>query len=75
MLEERHRGIHASELSGILPLEHCSPSAFLSIAAQDGRLKIAQGGYVCLAEWEGPRRETIGNTVSVVLEKTNEPLA
>ena len=75
MLEERHCGIHVSELSGILPLGDCSPGTFLSIAAQDGRLKISQGRYAYLAEWEGPRRKTIGNAVPVVPEKADKPLA
>ncbi len=75
MLEEKHCGIHISELSGILPLGDCSPGAFLSIAAQDGRLKISQARYAYLAEWEGPRRKTIGNAVPVVPEKADKPLA
>lgn len=75
MLKEKQRGIHASELSGVLPLEDCPPDAFLSLAAQDEQLKIAQGRYVYLAEWGNPRRETIGHAVSAVLEKATKPLA
>jgi hypothetical protein len=73
-LDEKQSGIHASELPGILALHDCSPDAFLSIASQDKRLKIAQGRYVYFAEWESPRRETIGHAVSVILEDAAGPL-
>ena len=75
ILDKKQSGIHASELSGILPLQDRSPDAFLSIASQDVRLKIAQGRYVYLAEWGSPRRETIGHAVSAVLEGAARPLA
>ncbi|WP_372921525.1 DNA-directed RNA polymerase subunit alpha C-terminal domain-containing protein [Roseovarius sp.] len=67
-LEEKQLGIHATELPEILPLKDRSIDAFLSIASQDERLKIAHGRYVYLAEWEGPRREAIGHAVATVLE-------
>jgi hypothetical protein len=73
-LDEKRSGIHASELPEILPLQACSPDAFLSITSQDKRLKIAQGRYVYLAEWESPRRETIGRAVSAVLGDAAGPL-
>ena len=75
ILDKKQSGIHASELSGILPLQDSPPDAFLSIASQDKRLKIAQGRYVYLAEWGSPRRETIGHAVSAVLEGAARPLA
>ena len=74
MLEEKQRGIHVSELSEGLVLKDCPPDTFLGLAAQDGRLKIAQGRYVYLAEWGSPRRETLGYAVSAVLEKASKPL-
>ena len=74
ILNKRQSGIHVSELSGILPLQDCSPDAFLSVASQDKRLKIARGRYVYLLEWESPRRETIGHAVSAVLENADRPL-
>ena len=74
ILEEKQRGIHASELSEGLLLKDCPPDAFLSLAAQDGRLKIAQGRYVYLAKWGSPRRETLGQAVMAVLEKAGKPL-
>lgn len=73
-LDERQSGIHASELPEILFLKDCSPDAFFSIASQDKRLKIAQGRYVCLADWETSRRETVGHAVSAVLEGSAGPL-
>ena len=75
ILGEKQSGIHASELSGVLPLQDCPPDAFLSIASQDERLKIAQGRYVCFAEWESPRRETVAHAVSTVLQGAAGPLA
>ena len=75
ILDKKQSGIHASELPGILPLRDSPPDAFLSIASQDKRLKIAQGRYVYLAEWGSPRRETIGHAVSAVLEGAARPLA
>ena len=74
ILEEDQRGVHASELPGVLLLKECPADAFLSLAAQDGRLKVAKGRYVYLAKWDGPRRETTGHAVSAVLENASESL-
>ena len=74
-LEAKQSGIHASELCSTLPLHDCPPDAFLSIAIQDKRLSIAQGRYVYLSEWDDPRRETVRQAVSVIIENANEPLA
>lgn len=73
-LDEKQSGIHATELPEILPLQDCSPDAFLSIASQDEKVKIAQGRYVYLAEWESPRRETVGHAVAAVLEGSSRSL-
>lgn len=74
ILDEKQSGIHASELPNFLPLQGCPMDAFLSIASQDERFKIAQGRYVYLAEWGTPRRETIGYAISSVLENAARPL-
>ena len=73
-LNQKQSGIHASELPEILLLQDCSSDVLLSIALQDKRLKITQGRYVYLAEWESPRRETIRHAVSVVLKDAAGPL-
>ena len=73
-LDEKQSGVHVSELPEVLPLQDCSLHAFLSITSQDERLKVALGGYVYLAEWESPRRETIGQAVFAVLEDSAGPL-
>ena len=73
-LDAKQSGIHASELSSVLPLRGCSPDAFLSIAIQDGRLKLAQGRYVYLTGWGSSRRRTIRKAVSAVLEEATRPL-
>ncbi len=75
ILDEKQSGIHTSELSGILPLKGTPPDTVLSIASQDKRLKIAQGRYLYLADWGGPRRETIRQALSAVLEAAARPLA
>ena len=73
-LEAKQSGIHASELRSVLPLRDCSPATLLSIAIQDRRLNVARGRYVYLTEWGNPRRETISQAVSTVLEKASKPL-
>lgn len=73
-LGEKQLGIHATELPEILSLRGCSTDAFLSMASQDKRLKIAHGRYVYLAEWGGPRREAIGQAVAAVLEDSGRSL-
>ena len=75
LLQQKQKGIHASEISGVVPLRDCPLDAFLSIATQDGRLKIAQGRYLYLAEWGSPRRETIGQAVIAVLEEAATSLS
>ena len=75
ILEEKQRGIHASELSDGLLLKDCPLDAFLSLVAHDGRLKIAQGRYVYLAKWGSPRREALGRALVAVLAQADKPLA
>ena len=74
ILDERQRGIHASELSGLLLLKDCPPDALLSLTVRDGRLRVSKGRYVYLAGWGSPRRETIGHAASAVLENASKPL-
>jgi Bacterial RNA polymerase, alpha chain C terminal domain/Sigma-70, region 4 len=74
ILDKKQSGLHASELPGVLPLQDCPTDAFLSIASQDERFKIAQGRYVYLAEWGSPRRETTRQAISNVLEDAANPL-
>ena len=50
-LATKQTGIHAEELSKILHLRDCPLDAFLSIAIQDGRLKLAQDRQMYLTEW------------------------
>lgn len=75
LLTDKQSGIHSSELSNVLPLEGWTVDAFLSIASQDDRLKIAHGRYVYISEWGSPRRETIGRAVSLVLQEAAGSLA
>lgn len=73
-LSARKSGIHSSELSDVLNLRGCTPDAFFSIAAQDNRLKLAQGKYIYLSEWGSSRRETVAQAVLGALEGAGEPL-
>ena len=75
ILEAAQSGIHASELSSVLPLRDCPLDAFLSIAIQDRRLRSALGQYVYLTEWGSPRRETIAHAVSTVFVKAGKLLS
>ena len=71
-LNERKSGIHAEELSNILNLQNCPHETFLSIAIQDDRFKLTRR-YICLTEWESPRRETIREAVLGVLKALAQP--
>ncbi len=51
-LKAKQSAIYVSELHNILPLQGCPIDAFLSIVIQDKRLKIGEGHYVYLTEWE-----------------------
>ena len=73
--EARQSGIHASELASVVPMRDCPLEAFLSIAIQDRRLRLAQGRYLYLAQWGSPRRETIAHAVSAVLAADSGLLA
>lgn len=66
-LDKRESGIHAEELSHLLDLRNCPSGAFFSIAIQDGRFNVKRQ-YIYLAEWEGPRRETIQEAVLGILK-------
>ena len=74
ILDKTQLGVHASELSSMLPLNGTQPETFLSVASQDSRLKVAQGRYVYLSEWRGSRRETFGQALSAVLEEAEGSL-
>ena len=74
-LEARQSGIHSSELASVVPIQECPPEAFISIAIQDDRLRVAQGRYLYLAQWGSPRRETIAHALSAVLDEINSSLA
>ena len=69
---EKKSGVHVEELSNILDLRDCPPEAFFSIAIQDDRFKVKRR-YIYLAEWEGPRRETIDDAVLEVLKTLKPP--
>ena len=52
ILDKKQSGIHASELSGILPLQDSPPDAFLSIASQDQAVEDSAGA-ICVSRRVG----------------------
>lgn len=74
-LGKKGSGLHVTEISGFIDLNGCPPEAFVSIAKQDERLKIAKGGYVYLAQWEGCRRATVSDAMRRVLDEAGAPLS
>jgi hypothetical protein len=74
-LNERGKGIHASELTGLRdgPLG-LSVSVIFSLAIADERLRVNQGQYLFLAEWGGPRRESVSEAVERVLTDQSRPM-
>ena len=51
-LNQRQTAIHLHEIPDSLPLQNCSPYTFLTIAAQDERLRVSSSKYVYLDEWK-----------------------
>lgn len=64
-LQTRQAGIHVSEISEALSRrwEGVPPHIIISLSNFDARLKVSLGQFVQLSEWEGPRRQSILQTV------------
>ncbi|MHC2621506.1 RNA polymerase sigma factor (sigma-70 family) [Bradyrhizobium huanghuaihaiense] len=69
ILRTRGSGVHVSELerSNLLSVTGMSAQALFSLAIFDDRLKVNSGQYLYLAEWEGPRRESLSEALRAVL--------
>ena len=75
-LEKRGSGIHASELRSRLPnMPGLTAEAVFSLSSLDPRLRVSVGQYLYLSEWGGPRRETISEAVTTILEQASGPIA
>jgi hypothetical protein len=69
VLQGRQTGIHTSEISDLLGQRWADvpPHIIMSLCNFDERLKVLLGQFVYLSEWEGPRRQSIFQTVQSLL--------
>jgi hypothetical protein len=69
--------MHLSELerSNLMSVSGLSAQGLFSLAVGDSRLKVNSGQYLYLAEWGGPRRESMSEAVAAVLTPSAPPLA
>jgi hypothetical protein len=82
VLHKRQSGIHVSEIGETLGERWAQAAAHIvmSLCNFDPRLKVSLGQFVHLNEWEGPRRETVLQTVQRLVSEmpsafTNEDVA
>lgn len=74
-LERSQRGLHISEIEGVLSphlpdlIRTVSPYGILSILQADARFKVSAGNYLFFAEWGEHRRITQGGAVMEVFRK------
>lgn len=75
ILKEWGRGIHLTELKSLLAnVKGASANAIFSIACLDPRLRVSASQYIFLDEWGGPRRESLSEAISSILESASGPL-
>lgn len=76
ILRNRGSGVHVSELerSNLTSVTGMSAQGLFSLATFDDRLKVNSGQYLYLAEWEGPRRESVSEALRAVLVPANGPM-
>ena len=77
ILKDRGIGMHLSELerSNLMSVSGLSAQGLFSLAVGDSRLNVNSGQYLYLAEWGGPRRESMSEAVAAVLTPSAPPLA
>ena len=75
-LQIRGFAIHASELSlGLGSMPAVSARTILSLCSTDPRMRVNQAQHLYLAEWGGPRRESVGEAVETILSSAEHPLS
>lgn len=76
ILRNRGSGVHVSELerSNLTSVTGMSAQGLFSLATFDSRLKINAAQYLYLAEWEGPRRESMSEALRAVLTLSCGPV-
>ena len=77
ILGKRGSGVHESELKNSEALSKIGLTvpALFSLAMTDNRLRTNTGRFLYLAEWEGPRRESIAEAVRSVMQSAAEPMS
>jgi hypothetical protein len=75
LLQERQLGLHMSEITEAIGdrWSHVPAQIVTSLCNFDLRLKVSLGQFVYLSEWEGPRRETVLQTVQALVSKMPIP--
>ena len=75
-LHKKASGVHVSEIETIAPQAWPGLTAkmIFGLAGLDERLRVGAGQYLYLAEWGGPRRETLLEAVRHVLCEATVPL-
>jgi hypothetical protein len=72
---ERGFAIHVTEVAAdLIPLHGLSAASLFSLCAADPRMRVNQAQYLYLAEWDGPRRESVSEAVEAVLSAASGPL-
>lgn len=75
VLYNRGFAVHATELaSGVISPGGLSAAAIFCLCAADPRMRVNQAQYLYLAEWGGPRRESVSEAVEAVLLIAGGPL-
>jgi hypothetical protein len=76
-LNRRQSAIHVSEVQDVMQGFLSKPSAIeiFSLAVADERFRVNPSQYLYLAEWGGPRRESIVEAVESVLSAASGPLS
>jgi hypothetical protein len=75
-LQSRGFAIHASELSsGLGAMSAVSARTILSLCSTDPRMRVNQAQHLYLAEWGGPRRESVGEAVAAVISAADHPMS
>lgn len=76
-LEQKGSGIHASEVgSYLLPVWKDVPQQIVfSLGVTDPKLRVSVGQFLYLAEWGGPRRETVFQIVQRLVDNTTGKFA
>jgi hypothetical protein len=76
-LHEKGTGIHASEVASYLLTvwRDIPPQIVFSLCVTNPKLRVSVGQFLYLAEWGGPRRETVFQIVQRLIDNTTGSFA